>query len=81
MVEDLRICTIKMADDQERRFCFEVVTPARSSMLQADSEALRRTWMTYLEGGIARALRITASSKVCIYMHNGVWFVEGGKRV
>ena len=64
VVEDLRICTFKMADDQERRFCFEVVTPTRSSMLQADSEALRRTWITYLEGGIARALRITASNKV-----------------
>ena len=64
VVEDLRICTFKMAEDLERRFCFEVVTPMRSSMLQADSEALRKTWMTYLEGGIARALRISASNKV-----------------
>ena len=64
VVEDLRICTFKMAEDLERRFCFEVVTPIRSSMLQADSEALRKTWMTYLEGGIARALRISASNKV-----------------
>lgn len=64
VVEDLRICTIKMAEDLDRRFCFEVVTPIRSSLLQADSEAWRRTWMAYLEGGIARALRITASNKV-----------------
>ena len=64
VVEDLRICTFKMAEDLERRFCFEVVTPTRSSMLQADSEALRKTWVTYLEGGIARALRISASNKV-----------------
>ena len=64
VVEDLRICTIKLADDLERRFCFEVVTPSRSSLLQADSEAWRRTWMAYLEGGIARALRISASGKV-----------------
>lgn len=59
-----------MADDLERRFCFEVVTPARSSMLQADSEALRKTWLAYLEGGIARALRISASGKVTLHSHN-----------
>lgn len=69
VVEDLRICTIKLADDLERRFCFEVVTPSRSSLLQADSEAWRRTWMAYLEGGIARALRISASGKRKDEMH------------
>lgn len=64
--EDLRICTVKMAEDQERRFCFEVVTPARSCLLQADSEAVRKRWLAYLEAGIARALRITASNKVLV---------------
>ena len=55
---------MKYADDLERRFCFEVVTPVRSCMLQADSDALRKKWVTYLEAGIARALRISASNKV-----------------
>lgn len=64
MAEDLRICTVKLAEDQERRFCFEVVTPTRSCMLQADSEVLRKKWLNYLEAGIARALRISASNKV-----------------
>ena len=64
MAEDLRICTVKYADDLERRFCFEVVTPMRSCMLQADSDALRKKWVAYLEAGIARALRISASNKV-----------------
>lgn len=64
VAEDLRICTVKLAEELERRFCFEVVTPARSCMLQADSEALRKKWLTYLEAGIARALRISASNKV-----------------
>ena len=64
VAEDLRICTVKYADDLERRFCFEVVTPMRSCMLQADSDALRKKWVTYLEAGIARALRISASNKV-----------------
>lgn len=65
VAEDLRICTVKYADDLERRFCFEVVTPVRSCMLQADSDALRKKWVAYLEAGIARALRISASNKVC----------------
>lgn len=64
MVEDLRICSVKFADELERRFCFEVVTPTRSSMLQAESEALRKKWSMYLEAGIARALRGSASNKV-----------------
>ena len=65
VAEDLRICTVKYAGDLERRFCFEVVTPIRSCMLQADSEALRKKWVAHLEAGIARALRISASNKVC----------------
>lgn len=66
MIDDLRICTVKLADDLERRFCFEVVSPSRSSMLQADTEALRRKWCYYLEAGVARALRVTSSNKVYI---------------
>ena len=64
MAEDLRICTVKLAEDLERRFCFEVVTPSRSCMLQADSEMLRKRWLSYLEAGIVRALRISISSRV-----------------
>lgn len=29
MEEDLRICTVKPVYDGERRFCFEVLSPAR----------------------------------------------------
>ena len=75
MAEDLRICTVKYADDLERRFCFEVVTPMRSCMLQADSDALRKKWVTYLEAGIARALRISASNKVSYISAVGIWCV------
>ena len=69
VAEDMRICTVKLADEMERRFCFEVVTPRKSAMLQADSEGLRKKWLTYLEAGIARALRISASNKVSLHMH------------
>lgn len=69
IADDLRLCTVKLADDLERRFCFEVVTPNRSCMLQADSDIDRKKWCMYLEAGIARALRVTSSNKVrCITM-------------
>ena len=70
MADDLRICTVKLADELERRFCFEVVTPSRSCMLQADSETIRRKWVMYLEAGIARALRVTSSNKVILITIN-----------
>lgn len=63
VADDLRICTVKYAEDQERRFCFEVVTPNKSCMLQADSDAQRKKWVAYLEAGVARALRISFSAK------------------
>ncbi|KAL5491230.1 hypothetical protein EMCRGX_G016477 [Ephydatia muelleri] len=63
VADDLRICTVKYAEDQERRFCFEVVTPNKSCMLQADSDAQRKKWVAYLEAGVARALRISMSAK------------------
>ena len=58
------MCTVKYADELDRRFCFEVVTPWRACMVQADSDVLRKKWVTYIEANIARALRISASNKV-----------------
>ncbi|KAK5869800.1 hypothetical protein PBY51_024490 [Eleginops maclovinus] len=45
VVEDLRLCTVKHCEDVERRFCFEVVSPTKSCMMQADSEKLRQAWI------------------------------------
>ena len=71
VVEDLRICSVKLADDLERRFCFEVVTPTRTCMLQADTDSLRRRWCSFLEAGIARALRGSASNRVSVRIGRG----------
>ena len=72
VAEDMRMCTVKYADDLDRRFCFEIVTPWRSCMVQANSDALRKKWVTYIEASIARALRISASNKVSggVYIHH-----------
>lgn len=29
VVEDLRLCTVKNSTENERRFCFEVVSPSK----------------------------------------------------
>ncbi|XP_077785718.1 arf-GAP with coiled-coil, ANK repeat and PH domain-containing protein 2 isoform X3 [Podarcis muralis] len=57
VVEDLRLCTVKHCEDIERRFCFEVVSPTKSCILQADSEKLRQAWIKAVQASIATAYR------------------------
>uniref|UniRef100_H3BHG8 Arf-GAP with coiled-coil, ANK repeat and PH domain-containing protein n=1 Tax=Latimeria chalumnae TaxID=7897 RepID=H3BHG8_LATCH len=57
VVEDLRLCSVKPCEDIERRFCFEVVSPTKSCMLQADSEKLRQSWIQAVQASIASAYR------------------------
>uniref|UniRef100_A0A670ZUB9 Arf-GAP with coiled-coil, ANK repeat and PH domain-containing protein n=1 Tax=Pseudonaja textilis TaxID=8673 RepID=A0A670ZUB9_PSETE len=57
VVEDLRLCTVKPCEDLERRFCFEVVSPTKSCILQADSEKLRQAWIQAVQTSIASAYR------------------------
>ncbi|XP_067879727.1 arf-GAP with coiled-coil, ANK repeat and PH domain-containing protein 1 isoform X1 [Heterodontus francisci] len=55
VVEDLRLCTVKSGADSERRFCFEVVSPSKSCMLQAESEKHQQTWILAVQSSIATA--------------------------
>ncbi|XP_003416939.1 arf-GAP with coiled-coil, ANK repeat and PH domain-containing protein 1 isoform X1 [Loxodonta africana] len=55
VVEDLRLCTVKLCPDSERRFCFEVVSPSKSCLLQADSERLLQLWVSAVQSSIATA--------------------------
>uniref|UniRef100_A0A8C6LZR4 Arf-GAP with coiled-coil, ANK repeat and PH domain-containing protein n=1 Tax=Nothobranchius furzeri TaxID=105023 RepID=A0A8C6LZR4_NOTFU len=57
VVEDLRLCSVKPCEDVERRFCFEVVSPFKSCMLQAESEKLRQAWIQAVQASIASAYR------------------------
>uniref|UniRef100_A0A8C7MS96 Arf-GAP with coiled-coil, ANK repeat and PH domain-containing protein n=1 Tax=Oncorhynchus kisutch TaxID=8019 RepID=A0A8C7MS96_ONCKI len=57
VVEDLRLCSVKPCEDIERRFCFEVVSPNKSCMLQAESEKLRLAWIQAVQASIASAYR------------------------
>ncbi|CAN7986104.1 unnamed protein product [Ixodes hexagonus] len=56
MEEDLRLCTVKPAQEFERRFCFEVLSPSKTHMLQADSQESYDCWITALQSGISHAL-------------------------
>ncbi|XP_076843422.1 LOW QUALITY PROTEIN: arf-GAP with coiled-coil, ANK repeat and PH domain-containing protein 1 [Brachyhypopomus gauderio] len=57
VVEDLRLCTVKPCSEQERRFCFEVVSPSKSCLLQADSEQQQQGWMSAVQNSIASAFQ------------------------
>ncbi|XP_060603418.1 arf-GAP with coiled-coil, ANK repeat and PH domain-containing protein 2-like isoform X2 [Ruditapes philippinarum] len=57
MEEDLRLCTVKPAYDLDRRFCFEVLSPTRSHMLQAHTEEEFQTWVSAIQSGVTKAFR------------------------
>ncbi|KAK3583409.1 hypothetical protein CHS0354_040376 [Potamilus streckersoni] len=57
MEEDLRLCTVKPVFELDRRFCFEVLSPARSHMLQADSEQECQAWINAIQNGVSKAYR------------------------
>jgi len=54
--EDLRICLVRPLTDGDRRFCFEVISPTKSHVLQADSEEMYGLWLTSLQQGISSSL-------------------------
>jgi len=54
--EDLRICLVRPLTDTDRRFCFEVISPTKSHVLQADSEEMYGVWLTSLQQGISSSL-------------------------
>uniref|UniRef100_A0A3B5BAZ0 Arf-GAP with coiled-coil, ANK repeat and PH domain-containing protein n=1 Tax=Stegastes partitus TaxID=144197 RepID=A0A3B5BAZ0_9TELE len=57
VVEDLRLCTVKPSTENERRFCFEVVSPSKCCLLQADSERLQQAWISAVQNSIASAFQ------------------------
>ncbi|XP_028330029.1 arf-GAP with coiled-coil, ANK repeat and PH domain-containing protein 1 isoform X2 [Gouania willdenowi] len=57
VVEDLRLCTVKPSSENERRFCFEVVSPSKCCLLQADSDRQQQAWITAVQNSIASAFQ------------------------
>jgi len=59
MEEDLRICLVRPLMDIDRRFCFEIISPTKSHVLQADGEDEAKRWIASLQQGISSALQAT----------------------
>ena len=53
---NLLLATIRPARDTERRFCFEIVSPADNFIFQADNEKDYDLWMQSVQNAIASAL-------------------------
>lgn len=57
MEDDLRLCTVKPVVDCDRRNCFEVLSPTKSHILQADSEESYLGWVTAMQQAIGAAIQ------------------------
>ncbi|PNF43424.1 hypothetical protein B7P43_G12548 [Cryptotermes secundus] len=73
MEEDLRLCSVKPVLEGDRRFCFEVLSPTKSHMLQADSDEMYQCWISAMQQGIGAAIQRSISeegSVVCSRVGN-----------
>lgn len=57
MEDDLKLCAVRPVTDSDRRFCFEVISPTKSHILQADSENQYQAWIQALQSGIGHAIQ------------------------
>ncbi|XP_022340712.2 arf-GAP with coiled-coil, ANK repeat and PH domain-containing protein 2-like isoform X1 [Crassostrea virginica] len=57
MEEDIKLCTVKMVYETDRRFCFEVLSPTRSHILQAESEKDLQFWINNITTAISKAYK------------------------
>ncbi|KAM4039679.1 arf-GAP with coiled-coil, ANK repeat and PH domain-containing protein 1 isoform 1-T1 [Anomaloglossus baeobatrachus] len=55
VIVDLRLCAVKLCPDADRRLCFEVVSPSKSCMLQAESERVLDLWVSAVQKSITTA--------------------------
>ncbi|GLH03543.1 ArfGAP with SH3 domain, ANK repeat and PH domain-containing protein [Gryllus bimaculatus] len=70
MEEDLRLCTVKPVVDGDRRYCFEVLSPTKSHMLQADSDEMFQAWIAAMQHGIGAAIQQSLSDEGGINQHS-----------
>ncbi|PSN46505.1 Arf-GAP with coiled-coil [Blattella germanica] len=63
MEDDLRLCSVKPVLEGDRRFCFEVLSPAKSHILQADSDEMYQSWISSMQQGIGAAIQLSISEE------------------
>ncbi|CAF3261881.1 unnamed protein product [Rotaria sp. Silwood2] len=57
MISDLRLCTIRPSNDNDRRFVFEIISPNSSHLLQADSQIECDQWINSLQLAITNLFK------------------------
>ena len=60
---NLLLCTVRPARDVERRFCFEIVNPFLTLILQAEGEENLQNWMQIIQNAIANQLNNQTTKK------------------
>ncbi|KAI8356637.1 hypothetical protein EDC96DRAFT_446306 [Choanephora cucurbitarum] len=55
-VYNLRVCSVKLTDGYDRRFCFEVISPNRVLVLQAENEQDMNEWIASIRTASQTAL-------------------------
>ncbi|KAG0750387.1 hypothetical protein G6F62_002301 [Rhizopus arrhizus] len=53
---NLRVCSVKLTDSYDRRFCFEVISPNRILVLQAENEQDMNDWVQSIRAASQLAL-------------------------
>lgn len=63
---DLRVASVREARNSERRFCFEVITPAYTRVYQAPSEEDMKSWITAINNALQSAFEARSPSDAVI---------------
>ncbi|KAI9276409.1 hypothetical protein BY458DRAFT_532766 [Sporodiniella umbellata] len=53
---NLRVCSVKLTDGYDRRFCFEVISPTKVLVLQAENEQAMNEWIASIRAASQMAL-------------------------
>ncbi|CAO3695557.1 unnamed protein product [Rhizopus stolonifer] len=60
---NLRVCSVKLTDSYDRRFCFEVISPNKILVLQAENEQEMNEWVQSIRVASQLALNSNDSPK------------------
>ncbi|CAG7725014.1 unnamed protein product [Allacma fusca] len=63
MEEDLRICLVRPMAECDRRFCFELISPNKTHILQADGEEVFQAWVAALQASISSAIHNSPATR------------------
>ena len=56
IIIDLRLCSVKPAEIPDRRFCFELISPIKSYLLQAENDIEMLKWIEAIQQSISIAI-------------------------